>query len=189
MLARTLSQIASDLDALNVGWALIGGVAISVRAQPRTTLDLDLAISVANDREAEKLVRSLVAAGYRHDAFHLEHEHGSGRLAMVRISGDTQVPIDLLFASSGIEKEVVEGAEHLEALPGVVVPVATVEDLIALKVLSGRLQDSADVAALLTVATLEQRRRARQRLALIHERGFDRGKSLSDELDRIESSS
>lgn len=188
-LARTLARLAVDLRGLHVRWALIGGVAISIRAQPRTTLDLDLAVAVGNDREAEALVRSLIAIGYRHEAFHLEHQHGSGRLAMVRLSVGPPVPIDLLFASSGIEHELVDRAEMLEALPGVVVPVAVAEDLIALKVLSGRMQDQADVAALLSTAAPEERQerlqRARQMLTLIHDRGFDRGKDLAHELDEI----
>ena len=188
-LAQTLARLAVDLRSLRVRWALIGGVAVSVRAVPRTTLDLDLAVAVTNDREAEALVRSLIATGYRHEAFHLEHEHGSGRLAMVRLSAGPPVPIDLLFASSGIEQELVDRAESLEALPGVVVPVALVEDLIALKVLSGRIQDQADVAALLSAAPAEQRettmQRAREMLALIHQRGFDRGRDLEHELGQI----
>lgn len=44
--------------------------------------------------------------------------------------------VDLLFASSGIENEVVASADLLEVLPGLTVPVATTAHLIALKVLA-----------------------------------------------------
>jgi hypothetical protein len=68
----------------------------------------------------------------------LEQEH-TGRLATVRVatpgsSGGTVV--DLLFASSGVETEIAERAESFELFPGLVVPVSTRGDLIAMKVLS-----------------------------------------------------
>lgn len=57
--------------------------------------------------------------------------------------------LDVLFASSGIESEVVGSAELLEVLPGLTVPVARIGHLIALKVLSrddrDRHQDIADL--------------------------------------------
>lgn len=50
-----LRQAVADLDALKVRWALIGGLAISVRSVPRFTKDLDFAIAAANDSEADRL--------------------------------------------------------------------------------------------------------------------------------------
>ncbi len=44
-----LRRAVADLDALKVRWALIGGLAISIRSVPRFTKDLDFAIAVAND--------------------------------------------------------------------------------------------------------------------------------------------
>jgi len=55
------------------------------------------------------------------------------------------VIVDLLFASSGIENEVVASADRLEVLPQLMVPVATTAHLIALKVLAGRNQDLTDL--------------------------------------------
>jgi hypothetical protein len=42
-------KAVADLDALQVRWALIGGLAISVRSAPRFTKDLDFAVAVADD--------------------------------------------------------------------------------------------------------------------------------------------
>lgn len=64
------------------------------------------------------------------------------RLSGVRLERrGSDVVVDLLFASSGIENEVVASADLLEVLPGLTVPVATTAHLIALKVLAGRSQD------------------------------------------------
>lgn len=162
---------------------MVGGLAVSVRAEPRFTRDVDLAMAVANDADAEALVRSLVASGYRVIAS-LEQE-AVGRLATVRLQSPSEGPegvvVDMLFASSGVEPEIVRASEVLEALPGLPVPVARVGDLLALKVLSNgpeRPQDQIDIVALLRLADEAEMGRARQTAALIVERGFGRGRDL-----------
>ena len=52
-LARVVQRARDDLDRLGLKWALIGGLAVAVRAEPRFTRDVDLAVTVADDREAE----------------------------------------------------------------------------------------------------------------------------------------
>jgi hypothetical protein len=54
--ARASRWAVADLDALRVPWALIGGLAVSVRVVPRLTKDLDFAVAVTNDPEAEDVV-------------------------------------------------------------------------------------------------------------------------------------
>jgi hypothetical protein len=60
-----LRRAVADLDALKVRWSLIGGLAVSVRSVPRFTQDLDFAIAVANDSEAEDVVHQLRGRGYQ----------------------------------------------------------------------------------------------------------------------------
>jgi hypothetical protein len=54
-----LRRIVSDLSALGRRFALVGGLTVSVRTEPRLTRDSDLAVFVADDRDAEALVRDL----------------------------------------------------------------------------------------------------------------------------------
>jgi len=182
-LEAALRGIASELDRRGRAFAVVGGLAVSVRAEPRFTRDVDLALAVANDADAEALVRNLVASGYRVIAS-LEQE-AVGRLATVRLQSPSEGPagvvVDMLFASSGVEPEIVRASEVLEALPGLPVPVARVGDLLALKVLSNgpeRPQDQIDIVALLRLADEVEMGRARQTAALIVERGFGRGRDL-----------
>lgn len=58
------------------------------------------------------------------------------RLATVRLSDSAATVCDLVFATCGIEAEVVDTAEQLEVFPGMTVATATVEALLAMKVLS-----------------------------------------------------
>lgn len=133
-LDAALRQIETDLRTIGSAIALIGGLAVSVRAEPRTTRD------------------------------------------------DRGVVVGLLFASSGIEEEIVAAADRLEVMPATWIPVATTAHLLALKVLAGRRQDQADAVALLEEMDSSELARCREALALIEERGFARGKDLGAEL-------
>lgn len=181
-----LKRAASDLDQAGAPWALVGGFAVSVRSEPRFTNDIDVAVAVDGDRPAEALEFALGARGYR--TVTAAEQDRALRLATIRLVNDAlgaMGPVlDLLFGSSGIEREVVEQSERLEVLPGFVVPVARLGHLLALKVLSNepaRPKDAADVAAQLAHAATEELDRARQALKLIRERGFHRQKDLDAE--------
>ena len=47
---QVLRQAAADLDAIGARWAVIGGLAVAFRAEPRFTKDVDVAVAVADDR-------------------------------------------------------------------------------------------------------------------------------------------
>jgi hypothetical protein len=179
-LEAVLRQTADSLDALGAHWCLVGGLAIAVRAEPRFTRDVDVAVSVSDDEAAEHLVRELHGREYVTTAS-LEHDV-TGRLASVRLQPPGEQPggivLDVLFASSGIEPEVVAASDALEIIPGLPMRIARVGHLIALKLLSAddeRPQDAIDVRALRDVAAHEDVELARSAARLIHERGYARG--------------
>ena len=187
---KVLTDVAAALEAGARRYALIGGLAVSARTEPRFTRDVDWAVAVQNDAEAESVVHGLVAAGYA--ILMTVEQDETHRLATVRLlppgEPPTGVVADLLFASSGIEPELVDAADALEILPGLVLPIAKVGHLIALKVLSAvpsRPQDTADLLALAGVASAADLDLARQTLALIEARGFARGKQLMAEFERL----
>lgn len=108
------------------------------------------------------------------------------RLSGVRLAqGSSDVIIELLFASSGIEKEVVERADRLEVLPGFSAPVASTGHLIALKVLAGRNQDVTDLGMLIPSATAQDLATAREAVRLIRARGFNREQDVLADLEAI----
>ena len=96
--------------------------------------ELALAAILADDAEAELLIYDLRSAGYSAVAS-VEHET-QHRLATVRLMSSSRVKVDLLFASSGIEKEIVAGATPIDLGTAGTVPVASAEDLLAMKILS-----------------------------------------------------
>lgn len=189
-LEAALRRIHADLTTARVSFALVGGLAVSARTEPRFTRDADFAVALANDAEAEALVDTLRASNYGIAA--IVEQEAVGRLATVRLtrSDERQAPvIDLLFASSGVEREVVAEAESLELLPDLTLGVARTGHLIALKILSrddvGRPQDAGDLRALLRVASADELERAHRAIALIVARGFHRSRDLVGELQRL----
>ncbi|MBK6748473.1 MAG: hypothetical protein KA956_09755 [Pyrinomonadaceae bacterium] len=100
--------------------------------------------------------------------------------------GEVEVFVDLLFATSGIEREVIADATELEPFPTILVKLASTASLLAMKVLSADwkicLQDVLEIHQLLEVADLNDIERARELLELISERGYNRSKDLQTEL-------
>jgi predicted nucleotidyltransferase len=183
-LVDSLRRAVADLESARADWAIVGGLAVSARTEPRTTRDVDFAVAVDGDADAESIARALMRLGYEIGAG--IEQTDTGRLASLRLwpPGDRRrvVMIDLLFASSGIEAEIVSAAERLELVAGTTVPVATIAHLLAMKVLSRddrrRPQDRVDIGALLRFATDEDVESARVALALVTHRGFARGRDL-----------
>ncbi|HEX5068877.1 MAG TPA: hypothetical protein VFV78_01575 [Vicinamibacterales bacterium] len=96
------------------------------------------------------------------------------------------VVVDLLFASSGIERDICSAAEPIEIAAGLVVPVARAGHLLAQKILSrgpNRLQDDIDIQALLAGADDAERERCRQALESIALARANRGKDLLAEFE------
>ena len=190
LLEAALRRIHADLVEAGVSFALIGGLGVSARTEPRFTRDADLAVAVPSDSEAEDLIRWLGGRGYAIGS--IVEQNAVGRLATVRLthSGAFHGPvIDLLFASSGIESEIAAEAELIELLPGITMPVARLGHLIACKVLSrddvGRPQDLIDLRAMLRVASATELTRARESLELISVRGYHRGRDLVSEMSQL----
>jgi hypothetical protein len=185
-LERALAAAAEDIAAEGKRFALVGGLAVSVRAEVRFTRDVDLAVAVDSDAEAESLVYALKSRGYATVAS-VEHEAQS-RLATNRLRSPQGVKVDLLFASSGIEGETIARAT-IVALPSVgAVPIARAEELLSLKVLSmtdERLQDRIDARNLLRVNVDLDLVCVRDNLRLITERGYARSQDLAAKLTTL----
>ena len=107
------ARAAQHVEALGLRCALVGGLAVGARAEPRYTRDVDLAVAVDGDADAERVIRALAAAGYLVEA--VVEQSRTGRLATARLRRRAQpeVFIDLLFASSGAEPDIVSRAEVL----------------------------------------------------------------------------
>jgi hypothetical protein len=190
-LERSFRRAVRDLEAAGHTAALVGGLAVSARTEARFTRDLDLAVAVTGDADAEALVRGLMMSGY--GVVEMIEQEATGRFATARLvtpgNDPASVVVDLLFASSGIEPEIVAQATALEIWPGTIGKVARTGHLIALKLLSRdprkRPQDQVDLIALITAADADERALAFAATRLIEDRGFSRDRRLVDDLQQL----
>jgi len=186
-----IRRIAEDLNASSISWCLVGGLAASVYAEPRTTKDIDVVVAIRSEQEIENLKTFLLPRGYA-TPFVLMHTEPTRRMGWRLIttsSRGTELPLDILSSSCGIEHQIVEKSVQLEVLPGVWLPVAALGHLIAMKVLShhdiSRLQDRVDLLALLNVAQSNDIELAREALTQIMQAGHGNGRNLLAELQAI----
>ena len=148
---KPLRLIAEILERERVPYALIGGVAVQVHTEePRSTLDIDLAVPRYTDVPRAALLR----AGFEHTG---RHEHSDNWRAPG--SGPLKLRTAIQFSAEDLGiTEAVAHADVLDLDGGLRLRVATVADLIVLKLIaaeelkrrpSKREHDVADVLALL----------------------------------------
>jgi hypothetical protein len=185
-LEAELAHAARVLSRLGRRFALVGGLAVSIRGEVRFTRDIDFAVECASDREAERVAADVAAAGYVIAA--IVEDEATKRLSTVRLRSRARVAVDLLVASSGIEAEVIAHAQSVD-IPGVgALPVARAEELLALKTLSmseNRPQDRLDARGLLLACPDLDLTLVHARLSTIEARGFHRDQDLHAKLDAL----
>jgi hypothetical protein len=156
-LAAALADACRVLARLGARYALVGGLAVSARAEPRLTRDVDLAIAVPDDAAAESLVRDLTSRGYRVVAS--VEQTRTKRLATIRLRPPGRTAL------------------------GLTIPVARASHLIVMKLLvrddRERPQDADDIRALRGSLTARDRRDVATAIELVTSRGFAPGRDLA----------
>lgn len=141
----TLSDVERFLEAHQIPHALIGGLAVSLRGQPRATIDVDMVIAVDVERALE-LIAVLEGSTFRPLFADVDDVVARSFILPLR-HRSTDVKVDLSIGLSGFERSAVERAEWHD-LAGTSIPVATAEDLIIMKALAGRPRDDQDLRGL-----------------------------------------
>jgi hypothetical protein len=90
-----LRKATYDIAASGTRFAVVGGLAVSARAEPRMTRDADFAIAVHNDQEAERIVRAMTVRGYTVVAV---KQDATGRMSTVRLASEGSVVARLAVA-------------------------------------------------------------------------------------------
>ena len=141
-LHRTLTDLAEWLRREQIRFALIGGLAATVRGEPRFTADVDV-VATMSVEQGVALVGRLDGSPFRplftdvvdvvRTAFLLPLRHVA-----------TNTKVDLALGLTGFDQQVVARATQVD-FDGVRVPVCSAEDLILMKLLAGRPRDLDDV--------------------------------------------
>jgi hypothetical protein len=142
----TLADAAAMFEARGIAFALIGGLAVSLRGQPRMTVDVDVVI-LADVERALRLVREIAATPFEPLFPGVEEVVARSFILPLR-HRTTGIRLDAAIGMSGFERQAVGRAAPI-VIGGVRVPVVVTEDLLVMKALAGRPQDEQDIRGLI----------------------------------------
>ena len=143
-LVQTLSTLIAEFNRRDLKYALAGGWAYSALVEPRATTDIDLLILL--EQPSRERIHSLLSSLFDSLVVHPAPMvfHGVSIWRCVGIRGGQEVVVDLLLADSEFLREAL-ARRRTVAFNQLQVPILTLEDVILLKTLAGRLQDRADL--------------------------------------------
>ena len=141
----TLADAVALLKGRGIESALIGGLAVSLRGQPRMTVDVDLVILATVD-EALTLVGELGSTPFE-PLFPGVEEVVTRAFILPLRHRLTGVRVDLAIGMSGFERQAVKRATPV-MIGDTSISVVSIEDLLVMKALAGRPQDDQDIEGL-----------------------------------------
>jgi hypothetical protein len=147
-LQTTLADAAGFLVSEGIAYALIGGMAASLRGQTRTTADVDLVINI-DVRQALVLTTRLERSTFR-PLFDNVADVVERSFILPLRHRTTNIKVDMSLGLSGFEQKLIGRAEPLD-ISGTTVSVVTAEDLLVMKILAGRPQDVQDARGIVAV--------------------------------------
>ena len=144
ILVRAFSDLITDFNRRGVTYALADGWAYSALVEPRATTDIDLLILLEppSREQVQALVSTLFDSTIIHPAPMVFQ--GISIWRIVGIRHEQEVVIDFLLADSAYLRTALE-RRHTVPFGGLQIPMLSIEDLVILKMVAGRLQDRADL--------------------------------------------
>ena len=144
-LTKTLADLATWLRHEQVAFAVIGGLAVGVRGEPRFTADVDVVVGLDLD-DALLLVDRLSGSPFR-PLFPDVAEAVRTLFILPLRPLATGVRVDVAIGLSGFERQLLARADEV-TIADFTAPVATAEDLILMKLLASRPRDTDDAEKL-----------------------------------------
>ncbi len=137
-------ELAEALESSRVGYVLIGGLAVALSGEPRATLDVDISVWV----DPERLNETVLFLANRFRSRSTQPLEFVARHRVLPLLTSNGIRADIVFGAIPFEREIVERAV-LKVAGGKRLPVASIEDLVLMKIISTREKDLNDARALL----------------------------------------
>ncbi len=128
------------------GWYVFGAQAVVAYGRPRMTGDVDVTVALEGSSKQE-LIAALLAHGFE-TRFALTDAFLADAHLLPLVHANTRMPVDVVIARPGLHVEFMTRRRRVD-LGGHCVPLISVEDLIASKVLAARRKDLEDVRGVL----------------------------------------
>jgi len=145
-LLDVLKKVTSTARRLKIKVVVMGGMATSIYAPPRATFDID-AIGDIKEESLGRFLADLKKQGFSFDE--REPVKTIAGLPFVTLYyRRSKIYVDLFIARSEFQKLVVQRARSLR-VGGIKLDIISPEDLILVKLLSGRTRDNEDIRQIL----------------------------------------
>jgi hypothetical protein len=157
--------LARALAPLRVRWYVFGAQAAILYGAARFTEDIDVTVELG-DIQTSVLISALEKQGFAPripDPSFVEQTR-----VVPLVHQATNTPLDVVLSGPGIEELFFDGARQID-VEGALVPVASPEDLVVMKILAGRAKDLEDVVAVLAAQEQFDEQRTRELLALLEQ--------------------
>lgn len=151
-IGEVLAALGTCFDSLGVRWYLFGAQAAIFHGVARLTADVDVTV-LPELHSTAKLASVMEANGFRLRVTATDDFVARTRV-LPFVHSATRLPVDVVLAGPGIEEQFLDRAEF-QVLEGVRVPIATVEDLVTMKILAGRPKDLDDAKGMLRARSEE----------------------------------
>jgi predicted nucleotidyltransferase len=137
-------ELLRVLEKHRVAYALIGGYAVGIYAEPRATKDLDLIVA-PTPKNAKALLKALGEFGAPIDNL---NERDLVKPGLLYVFGIPPLRVDILNRLEGVNVELLIKRATRIKLGKKTLRVIDIDDLIHVKTLAGRPQDKVDVRVL-----------------------------------------
>lgn len=177
--AEVLDSLRGTFESFDVAWYVFGAQAALVHGAVRMTADVDVTV-FPGDHTVEALLEALERHGFELRGADADFVRDTRVIPLVHLA--TGINADVVIGGPGIEELFCSRVESA-ALGGITVPIAAAEDVVAMKILSGRPKDRDDVIAIIAAqGRALNHNRVRETLELL-EKALDRS-DLVAELER-----
>ncbi len=156
---RSFEAIVRALNAANVQYLVVGGVAVNAHGFVRLTRDVDIVLALDPANAASGL-NALLAIGYRMsipakpedfaDSAVREEWRRSKEMIVLKLWSDEhrRTPVDIFVYEPFIFAEESQAAMALEVCPGLLAPIVSLPTLLKMKRTAARPQDFIDIEEL-----------------------------------------
>lgn len=145
--AEIYSALSRAFGALQARWYVFGAQAAIIYGATRFTEDVDVTLDIG-DHSVDAVVGALEREGF---VLRVKDESFIEQTRVLPLFHEaTGTPVDVVLSGPGIEETFMQGRVEID-VEDVKVPVARVEDVVVMKVLSARPKDLEDVIAILRV--------------------------------------
>lgn len=140
-LYRAVTSLQARLTGAGIPSVVIGGIAVSVWAQPRATVDVDLKVLL--DRNSAERLLDVLGGDYQ--PIQRQPLEALRRNGVLFVKDPSGIRVDIQLADVSLDESAIGRGVLVELEPGLSATVCSPEDLVIYKMISTRPRDRQDV--------------------------------------------